>query len=151
MDSRFIRANSLSLFIDKDFFLCLFLSGFDMKGGKTMTSEQLYDVWWTEDNGGEQRMEEEHLRHWEKVLQMVEEQELSDLNILDFGCNQGGFLRYLYKERPFKEGVGVDLAQESIQIANKRKGAAPLTYVATSTPEQFANHFDLASAFLLFI
>ncbi|MDF2959516.1 MAG: methyltransferase type 11 [Paenibacillus sp.] len=109
-----------------------------------MSKQPLYDVWWQERTEGEQRMEDEHVRHWGKVLGFIKEQELSDCSVLDFGCNQGGFLRFLYGQRPFKEGVGIDLAVDSIAVANERKGNAPLHYEATSTPEQFAHRFDLA-------
>lgn len=109
-----------------------------------MKEEQLYDVWWQERTEGEQRMEEEHLRHWEKVVHLVMERNLEEYSILDFGCNQGGFLRYLYAKMPFREGIGTDLARYSIAVANERKGNAPLQYVATGEPEQFPGRFDLA-------
>lgn len=109
-----------------------------------MQKEQLYDVWWQKQTEGEQRMEDEHLRHWRKVLGMVEEHDLSHSSVLDFGCNQGGFLRILYGQRPFKEGIGIDLARSSVAVANERKGELPLHYVATGAPEQFAHRFDLA-------
>ncbi len=61
-------------------------------------------------------MEEEHSRHWEKVLEMIFESDLTNKSTVDFGCNQGGFLRYLYRERPFYQGVGIDLAIDSIAV-----------------------------------
>ncbi|MBW5446104.1 methyltransferase domain-containing protein [Cohnella sp. CFH 77786] len=109
-----------------------------------MSGSQLYDVWWTEPESGEQRMEDGHQVHWRKVLQYVEEQDLSEDTILDFGCNQGGFLRFLHGERPFRSGIGIDLARRSVEIANKRKGNLPIHYEATSTPEQYRHRFDLA-------
>ncbi len=109
-----------------------------------MQEDKLYDVWWQNRAEGEQQMEEQHQRGWQEVIQLIKEQDLSQMAVLDFGCNQGGFLRHLYQAKPFKEGLGIDLAQESIQVANARKGNLPLTYVATTTPEQFADRFDLA-------
>lgn len=109
-----------------------------------MNETQLYDVWWTEQEVGEQRMEDDHQVHWRKVLGYVEERDLRNLEILDFGCNQGGFLRFLYEQRPFKRGVGIDLARRSIKVANARKGTLPIDYEATSTPEQYGHRFDLA-------
>lgn len=108
-----------------------------------MQADKLYDVWWQNRAEGEQQMEERHQRGWQEVIQLIQEQDLSHMAVLDFGCNQGGFLRHLHQAKPFKEGVGIDLAQASIQVANARKGDLPLTYVATTTPEQFANRFDL--------
>jgi 2-polyprenyl-3-methyl-5-hydroxy-6-metoxy-1,4-benzoquinol methylase len=109
-----------------------------------MNKMELYEVWWNEQTVGEQRMENEHLSHWQKVLGFVEEQDLHASEVLDFGCNQGGFLRYLYAQRPFRAGVGIDLARRSIEIANQRKGSLPIQYEATSTPEQFNHQFNLA-------
>ncbi|HWR40985.1 MAG TPA: class I SAM-dependent methyltransferase [Patescibacteria group bacterium] len=109
-----------------------------------MQEDKLYDVWWQNRTEGEQQMEERHLRGWQEVIQLIQEKDLSHMTVLDFGCNQGGFLRHLYQARPFKEGMGIDLAQQSIEVANSRKGNWPLTYVATGTPEQFADKFDLA-------
>lgn len=109
-----------------------------------MTTDQLYHVWWQNADEGEQVMEESHRRFWQKVVSMVIEDDLRHSSVLDFGCNQGGFLRYLYEQKPFKNGVGVDIARGSVEVANQRKGALPLTYEATSTPEKFSHQFDLA-------
>lgn len=108
-----------------------------------MPDQQLYDVWWHDDAAGEQSMEENHAPHWRKLLAMVEEQDLSAYNILDFGCNQGGFLRFLYGRRPFASGTGIDLARDSITVANQRKRDLPLTYEATADIEKFGRVFDL--------
>lgn len=109
-----------------------------------MGKDQLYDVWWQDASQGEQLMEEMHLCFWHKILDMVTEKDLSSYSVLDVGCNQGGFLRYLYGQRPFKNGIGVDLARQSVEVANQRKGSLPVYYEATTTPEKFENHFDLA-------
>jgi len=105
--------------------------------------DKLYNVWWQDWEQGEQQMEEGHRRGWQEFVGLIVETDLSDFVVLDFGCNQGGFLRYLYQVRPFKKGMGVDLAQQSVAVANSRKGDLPLEYVATTTPEQFADKFDL--------
>jgi SAM-dependent methyltransferase len=109
-----------------------------------VVKDQLYDVWWQDASEGEQLMEDMHLRFWQKVLSMVIEEDLSNSSVLDFGCNQGGFLRFLYGQRSFKNAIGVDLARQSVEVANKRKGSLPIHYEVTTTPEKFANHFDLA-------
>jgi len=109
-----------------------------------LNSHGLYDVWWTEPSKGEQPMEDEHHRHWRKILDAILEEDLSGCSILDFGCNQGGFLRFLYRERPFAYGVGVDLARKSVQVAEKRKGQIPVEYVATTTLLPYESRFDLA-------
>ncbi|GKU78824.1 bifunctional 2-polyprenyl-6-hydroxyphenol methylase/3-demethylubiquinol 3-O-methyltransferase UbiG [Paenibacillus sp. L3-i20] len=109
-----------------------------------MTEESLYDVWWEYKGEGEQGMEDDHLPHWRRVLRFIPVEDLSESNVLDFGCNQGGFLRLLYEERPFKQGIGTDLARQSIEVANSRKGHLPIQYLATSMPEQYEHYFDYA-------
>ncbi|MCG7407004.1 class I SAM-dependent methyltransferase [Paenibacillus sp. ACRRX] len=103
--------------------------------------DQFYKVWWQE---GDQSMEDTHIPHWKRVLKFIPEEDLRSCSVLDFGCNQGGFLRLLYEERPYKEAIGTDLASESIAIANSRKNQLPIRYVLTSNPEQFEHRFDIA-------
>lgn len=109
-----------------------------------MNQPELYDVWWTDASESEQRMEDNHNRHWQKILKCIIETDLRNKQVLDFGCNQGGFLRFLYCERPFAYGMGVDLAQQSVAVANQRKGDLPLDYIATTTLEPYPAQFDLA-------
>lgn len=109
-----------------------------------MRAEPLYDVWWKKAGETEQIMEEGHAQHWEKVLGAMLEKDLSKSSVLDIGCNQGGFLRYLYARRPFQKGVGIDLATQSICVANSRKGDLPLAYFATGEPRELGEGFDLA-------
>jgi SAM-dependent methyltransferase len=106
----------------------------------------LYDVWWTDSSEGEQTMEDSHHRHWQKLVDVMAERDLRASTVLDFGCNQGGFLRFLYAQRPFAAGVGVDLARRSVEVANARVGQLPITYVATTTLEPYAGRFDLATS-----
>jgi SAM-dependent methyltransferase len=109
-----------------------------------MTTEP-YETWWTEGAEGEQRMEDSHARHWRKIFDAMLERDLTTCTVLDFGCNQGGFLRLLYQERPFARGLGVDLARRSVEIANQRKGTLPIDYVVVApTLEPYARDFDLA-------
>lgn len=107
-----------------------------------MTTD-LYDVWWTDASEGEQVMEDTHHRHWQKVVDMLVETDLRSSTVLDFGCNQGGLLRFLYRQRPFARAVGVDLARKSVEVATARRGDLPITYVATSTLQPYAGQFDL--------
>ncbi|RJE87091.1 class I SAM-dependent methyltransferase [Paenibacillus sp. 1011MAR3C5] len=106
-----------------------------------MNEETYYDEWWQE---GDQSMEDTHLAHWRRVLRFIPDKDLRECSVLDFGCNQGGFLRLLYELRPFKEAIGTDLARRSIEQANGRKGDLPIQYRLTSSPEQFEHRFDVA-------
>lgn len=109
-----------------------------------MSKEKLYDHWSKEAPQHEDDMERGHQRYWERNIYYFKEKELKDCAVLDFGCNQGGFLRYLYDVRPFKKGVGVDLATKAIQIANERKKDLPITYVNTADITTLDEKFDLA-------
>lgn len=110
-----------------------------------LNKEQLYNKWWNAPTESEQLMEESHRTFWNKIIdKILEKEKINDFSVLDFGCNQGGFLRYLYSQYPFREGVGTDLGKESIQVANERKGDLPLQYEATASPEQWGHRFDLA-------
>ena len=117
-----------------------------------MGTEPLYDVWWKKPGESEQAMEDRHAPHWAKVLDAILEKDLSGSSVLDIGYNQGGFLRYLYERRPFRKGVGIDLATQSISVANDRKGDLPLTYFATGEPQQLGEQFDFAvSIFVIYL
>ncbi|MEX5715798.1 hypothetical protein IC615_18115 [Serratia ureilytica] len=59
---------------------------------------------WYRDPHAEQAMAEGHAPIWRHLLSLVPERELSGVRVLDFGCNQGGFLRLLHQIRPFSEG-----------------------------------------------
>ncbi|MBU5671273.1 class I SAM-dependent methyltransferase [Paenibacillus brevis] len=109
-----------------------------------MTDQQLYDVWWNDRERGEQAMEDNHQPHWRKVVSMIEETDFSTSRVLDFGCNQGGFLRFLYAQKPFLDGTGVDLAKQSIEVANARKNDLPITYEVTAHVDKFNHAFDIA-------
>jgi hypothetical protein len=61
---------------------------------------------------------------------IVNEQTLYDV----WWQHPGGFLRLLYELRPFREGIGTDLARKSIEIADQRKGGLPLQFYATGEP-----------------
>jgi 2-polyprenyl-3-methyl-5-hydroxy-6-metoxy-1,4-benzoquinol methylase len=105
--------------------------------------EPVYDAW-VKDRAGENEMEERHRPGWKAVVDAMGEQQLTEANILDFGCNQGGFLRYLYERKPFKKATGIDLGAKSIAIAEERRGQLPVRYVVTGSPEKLDEEFDIA-------
>lgn len=109
-----------------------------------MSDQPFYEVWWNDDTRNEQDMENDHQAHWSKVIQMITEPDLTSFHVLDFGCNQGGFLRYLHSQKPFQSGTGVDLATKSIEVANSRKKDLPLTYEVTANVDQYNQTYDLA-------
>ncbi len=109
-----------------------------------MGKAQIVEEWWQEPNAGDQSMEDEHGDFWQDVLDNVLDVDLKGKKILDFGCNQGGFLRRLYEITPFSSAVGVDLAKKSIDKANQRKGNVPAQYYALDNIDSLDKDFDYA-------
>ena len=70
-----------------------------------------------------------------------------DKTVLDFGCNQGGFLRLLYASRPFRRGLGIDIARESIAAANSLKGSLPIDYQVAVDLNPWADAVDVAFSY----
>lgn len=77
---------------------------------------------------GELAMERGHMPAWNAMIAQMEEKEISACSVLDFGCNRGGFLRTLYRRKPFRHGVGVDIATDALDDARRLAGDAPLTF-----------------------
>ena len=92
----------------------------------------------------EEAMQDGHLVSWLGLIKTVEEENLADSNVLDFGCNRGGFLKVLYKHKPYKSALGVDVARNSVAAANAQKGNTPVDYKHNEVLTSYTNHFDLA-------
>ncbi|MEM9550587.1 MAG: class I SAM-dependent methyltransferase [Pseudomonadota bacterium] len=99
---------------------------------------------WSSQPDQEDGMTEEHDWIWNEMIGAVHWPEMATARVLDVGCNQGGFLRKLYDRTPFAEGVGVDLAQEAVAMAEARKGTRPLRYVAANRLAEAGTGFDVA-------
>jgi len=102
---------------------------------------------WHADSAREPAMEEGHRPYWRHFIASVPETELSGCDVLDFGCNRGGFLRLLYALRPFRSGVGVDIAQDSVAAAQRLGGAVPVEYVVASDLSAWRERFDIAFSY----
>lgn len=105
--------------------------------------ENTYKSWYKEGTDQDEIMQIAHQRYWEKLLYYIKEKDLKEKKILDFGCNQGGLLRYIYQNRPFKYALGVDLATECIEIANNKTYNLPIEYKNTGRPDLLNQKFDL--------
>jgi SAM-dependent methyltransferase len=102
---------------------------------------------WLKDEKQEVSMGEQHKPFWQCMINKSVDSSLAQKTVLDFGCGCGGFLRTLYGEHPFKAGFGIDLAEQSVELANCNKGSMPLQYfVAGDTPD-FSNKFDVAFSY----
>lgn len=111
-----------------------------------MNSVKLIDEWWLEPGMGDLSMEENHENgfFWQEVKEQVIDIDLTQKKVLDFGCNRGGFLRYIYGSMPFSAAVGVDITTQSIQIANDLKKDLPAEYFALSNIDSLDTDFDCA-------
>ncbi|MBL1230611.1 methyltransferase domain-containing protein [Enterococcus sp. BWB1-3] len=102
---------------------------------------KFYDTWWQEGSKGDQDMEDSHQTGWQNVIGLIDRDDVLDRDILDFGCNQGGFLRKLYDEIPFHSAYGIDLAKQAIKTANQRAGTYPICYVQTGEARALKQKF----------
>lgn len=89
-------------------------------------------------------MADGHAPIWRHLIGMIQERDLSGKTVLDFGCNQGGFLRHLHAMRPFRRALGVDIAEQSIARANALKGNLPIQYQTGGSVTGWKAQFDLA-------
>lgn len=94
---------------------------------------------WFQDEAEEEGMIEDHGYLWRHMAAAAPAQDFSDFQILDYGCNRGGFLAGLYGDHPFRRGIGVDVAEYSLALARQRHAALPLEFM---TPEQAASLDD---------
>lgn len=106
-------------------------------------SSSLIDTWYV-DPHAEDAMSNGHAPIWRHLIGLVPETDLSALSVLDFGCNQGGFLRMLHTMRPFRRALGVDIARKSVERANALKADMPIQYQVGDNVAGLAQEFDLA-------
>jgi len=102
---------------------------------------------WLNSGQAEEVMQEKHLPIWRTLIERILEQDLSTATVLDFGCNRGGFLRELYRLRPFAKGIGVDIAENAISLATESVGELPLEFLCNKTCEIPAGPFDLVTSY----
>ncbi|MGX9393918.1 class I SAM-dependent methyltransferase (plasmid) [Nitrobacteraceae bacterium UC4446_H13] len=102
---------------------------------------------WHTDNDAENAMGLSHSAYWRRMIDLCSERDLSNKRVLDFGCNQGGFLRLLYALRPFRSGVGLDVATDSIARANALKSSLPVEYDVAGDLARWAGQFDVAFSY----
>lgn len=102
---------------------------------------------WHSDTAREPLMEEAHKPLWRHFIDVVPDTELSTRDVLDFGCNRGGFLRLLHATRPFRRGLGIDIAEASIAAARELAGNAPLRFELAADLSQWQAQFDIAFSY----
>src|SRR5260370_29142108 len=99
---------------------------------------------WNRNPAEEEAMGAAHAPIWRRMIDVSVPHDLHDSTILDYGCNQGGFLRMLYDRHPFKSAVGIDIARESVARADLLKGHPPIDYKITDRAAAPRRTFDLA-------
>lgn len=102
---------------------------------------------WNGDLQADLAMAGSHLPFWRHFIESLEEQDLAGRDVLDFGCNTGGFLRLLHAMRGIAQGVGVDVASDSVAAANAAKGQLPLRYEVASDLSAWRGAFDFAFSY----
>ena len=85
---------------------------------------------WNRNPADEEAMGAAHAPIWRRMIDVSVPHDLHDSTILDYGCNQGGFLRMLYDRHPFRGAVGIDIARESVARADLRLQVAGSTTAA---------------------
>ncbi len=99
---------------------------------------------WATSQAHEDEMNDDHAMLWRRMIALMAEQDLTGRTVLDFGCNQGGFLRLLHGLRPYQRAVGVDIATESVALAVARRGLVPADYRVATDLAEFPETFDIA-------
>lgn len=99
---------------------------------------------WNRNPADEEAMGAAHAPIWRRMVDVSVPHDLSGSTVLDYGCNQGGFLRLLYDNHPFKSAVGIDIARESVARAELLKGHRPIQYKLADQAAALGQTFDFA-------
>lgn len=107
---------------------------------------QTYETWHA-DKAREPAMEESHRPLWRHFIETIPETDLSTRQVMDFGCNRGGFLRLLHALKPFRAGIGIDIARESVAAARELAGVAPLRFEVATDLSPWHAGIDVAFSY----
>jgi SAM-dependent methyltransferase len=99
---------------------------------------------WAKDRVIENAMNDDHRHLWQQLISHMAEDDLTKRSVLDYGCNQGGFLRLLFELKPFHRGIGTDIALDSLAIARQGAARLPLEFVSVSELKAMTAAFDVA-------
>lgn len=91
----------------------------------------------------DEAMQDEHRFIWDAMLELVDV-DLRGTNVLDAGCNRGGFLRLLADRYHIASGHGFDPAVGAINDARRLAQHRPLRFVADDTVPAGWRDFDVA-------
>ena len=113
---------------------------------ETLFNEPQISTWMTESDYTDSDMAVDAIPAFKRAIELMSEKDLSEKTILDFGCSQGGFLRMLFKEKPFKAGVGVDIALASLEQAKKQLTDEPVEYRHANALNDYSAYFDIVQS-----
>jgi len=97
---------------------------------------------WNRNEADEEAMGAAHAPIWRRMIDVSIHEDLRQSTLLDYGCNQGGFLRMLYDRHPFQSAVGIDIARESVARADLLKGYRPIEYKVGESAAALGRTFD---------
>ena len=97
---------------------------------------------WNRNPAEEDAMGAAHAPIWRRMVDLSVRHDLRQATVLDYGCNQGGFLRLLHDRHPFKSAVGIDIARESVARAELLKGQRPIDYKVGDQAAALGRSFD---------
>ncbi len=99
---------------------------------------------WNRNPAEEEAMGAAHAPIWRRMIDVSVPRDLSASTVLDYGCNQGGFLRLLHDRHPYKSAIGIDIARESVARAEMLKGHRPVAYKVSDSAAALGQSFDFA-------
>jgi len=99
---------------------------------------------WNRNPADEEAMGAAHAPIWRRMVEVSVPHDIRESTVLDYGCNQGGFLRLLHDHHPFKAAVGIDIARESVARAELLKGQRPIAYKVADQAATLGQTFDFA-------
>jgi len=99
---------------------------------------------WSRNQADEDALGAAHAPIWRRMIDVAAPSDLRQSTVLDYGCNQGGFLRLLHDRHPYKSAVGIDIARESVARAELLKGHRPINYRVGDQAAALGQTFDLA-------
>jgi SAM-dependent methyltransferase len=99
---------------------------------------------WNRNPADEEAMGAAHAPIWRRMIDVAVHGDLRQSTVLDYGCNQGGFLRMLHDRHPFRAATGIDIARESVARAELLKGHRPIEYRVSDSAQSLGKVFDFA-------
>ena len=99
---------------------------------------------WNRNPADEEAMGAAHAPIWRRMIDVAIYGDLREASVLDYGCNQGGFLRMLHDRHPFHDAVGIDIARESVARAELLKGHRPIEYKVGNSAAALGRTFNFA-------